>query len=262
MYPPPGLAAPPPGEAAPELIGPEHVPWKWYDMIVPALPLILGIIATLLGALGANATDNASGNSVTGTRELVGTTVIGIGIYAFIFVMMWLFAVRKYRVGWSALGVRRPPAMYWALLVPILLGMYLASILASGIVVLIFYHGKAPENPQIRDLTGGGGFSWIALILALITASIVAPIVEELFFRGMLYGWLRTRWNFVGSVILSGTLFSLAHGIALIFASILVVGITLAIVYEKTKSTLATMSLHSLFNTIGVLLVFIDLARK
>lgn len=261
-YPPPNLYALPPQSAAPELIGPDHVPWKWYDLIVPALPLILGVVATVIGALAGSATQNASGERATGTRELALSMVIGVGIYAFMVAMMWVFAIRKYHVGWSALGVRRPPALYWALFVPILLGMYVASLIASAIVVLIFYHGKAPENPQIKDLTGSGGFSWIALILALITASIVAPIVEELFFRGMLYGWLRTRWTPIGGIIVSGTLFSLAHGIALIFASILVVGITLATVYEKTKSTVATMALHSAFNTIGVLIVFIELARK
>ena len=52
-----------------------------------------------------------------------------------------------------------------------------------------------------------------------------------------------------------------AHAIPLILASIFVVGLTLAIVYEKTKSTIATMTLHSLFNTIGVIAVFIDLSN-
>jgi membrane protease YdiL (CAAX protease family) len=267
MYQPPGMYSPPgygmpPQETAPALIGPEHVPWKWYDMLLPAAPLLLGLLATLIGALASNTTQTAGGDKAIGTRELAINTVVGVGIYAFMVAMMWIFAVRKYHVGWSALGVRKPPGRYWALFIPIALGMYVASLIASAVVVLIFYHGKAPENPQVKDLTGGGGFTWTALILALITASVVAPVVEELFFRGMLYGWLRTRWNFVGGVILSGVLFSLAHGIALIFASILVVGITLAIVYEKTKSTIATMALHSLFNTVGVILVFVDLARK
>ncbi len=100
------------------------------------------------------------------------------------------------------------------------------------------------------------------LVLALITASIAAPFVEEIFFRGVLFGWLRTRWGAAPGVILSAALFSGAHAIPLILASIFVVGLTLAIVYEKTKSTIATMTLHSLFNTIGVVAVFIDLARK
>jgi membrane protease YdiL (CAAX protease family) len=263
MYAPQGMYPPAAPDAGQDMIGPDHVPWKWYDMLLPASPLILGVIATVIGALTSNATQTATGNNgATGTRQLVITTIAGVGIYAFMFAMIWVFALKKYHVGWSALGVRRPPNRYWALFMPIVFGMYMASIIVSALVVFIFYHGKAPENPQVNDLTGGGNFSWIALILALITASIVAPIVEELFFRGMLYGWLRTRWNPVGGIILSGTLFSLAHGIALIFASILVVGITLAIVYEKTKSTLATMAIHSTFNTIGVLVVFIQLAHK
>ena len=128
-------------------------------------------------------------------------------------------------------------------------------------IVQLFYGGKA-TNPQVQDITGGGNFSWTKLILALITASVAAPFVEEIFFRGVLFGWLRTRWGAVPGVILSAALFSGAHAIPLILASIFVVGLTLAIVYEKTKSTIATMKLQSLFNMIGVIAVFIDLARK
>jgi membrane protease YdiL (CAAX protease family) len=254
MYQPPTWPVLPSTDAAPALIGPDHVPWKWFDVglillivLVGGAALVGGVTTLALRALHAS--------------DLVMNTVVGVAVYVVALLAMWAIIVRKYHVGWSALGVRRPPGLYWALLVPILLGMYVASAIASAIIVTLFYGGKA-ENPQINDLTGGKGFTWSAFIMALITASVVAPVVEELFFRGVLYGWLRTRWNFIGGVILSAGLFSLAHAIPLIFASIFIVGVTLAIVYEKTKSTLATMSLHSLFNTVGVILVFIDLARK
>jgi len=253
--PPPGLIPPPVG------IGPERVPWGFWDVVVAALPLIFSFLLAVLVHFLPSSTGTPASETPTSTRVLVANTVVGLVIYAVILLLIWLVTVRKYRVGWSALGVRRPPGVYFALVIPILVGMYIGAALVSALIVKLFYGGKA-ENPQVKDLTGGGGFSWTSLILALITASIVAPIIEELLFRGVLYGWLRTRWSAVGGVILSAALFSAAHAIPLILASIFVVGLTLAIVYEKTKSTLATMTLHSLFNTIGVIAVFIDLARK
>lgn len=253
---PPGLPPSPSDD-----IGPDNVPWGFWEVVVAALPLLLSFILAVLVHFLPSSTGTPASETPTSTRVLIANTVVGLVIYAVILLLIWLVTVRKYHVGWSALGVRRPPRLYFALVIPILVGMYVAAALVSAVVVKVFYGGKA-ENPQVKDLTGGGGFSWTSLILALITASIVAPIIEELLFRGVLYGWLRTRWSAVGGVILSAALFSAAHAIPLILASIFVVGLTLAIVYEKTKSTLATMTLHSLFNTIGVIAVFIDLARK
>lgn len=245
-----------------EEIGPNHVPWRWYDVLIAALPLILTVALNLVVAIlpAGSATTTADDKPIS-TQVLIANTIVGIVIYGIILLLVWLVTIRKYRVGWSALGLRRVPGLFFALFVPILLGMYFAAGIASVIIVKLFYGGNA-VNPQEKDITGGGNFSWLKLALALITASVAAPIIEELLFRGVLYGWLRTRWSAVGGVILSAAIFSGAHAIPLILASIFIVGITLAIVYEKTKSTLATMMLHSAFNTIGVVLVFVQLARK
>ncbi len=242
-------------------IGPDRVPWGFWDVVVAALPLILSFALVVVIHFFPSSTGTPAAQTPTSTKILVANSVVGFVIYGVILLLIWLVTVHKYHIGWSALGVRRPPRWYFALVLPILLGMYVGATIVSAVVVKLFYGGKA-NNPQVKDLTGGGGFSWTSLILALITASIVAPVIEELLFRGMLYGWLRTRWSAVGGVILSAAIFSGAHAIPLVLASIFVVGLTLAIVYEKTKSTLATMALHSLFNTIGVIAVFIDLARK
>lgn len=245
-----------------ELIGPNHVPWRWYDVLIAALPLILTVALNLVVAiLPAGSATKTADDKPFSTQILIANTIVGIVIYGVILLLVWLVTVRKYHVGWSALGLRRVPGLFFALFIPILAGMYVAAGIASVIIVKLFYGGHA-VNPQEKDITGGGNFSWLKLVLALITASIAAPIIEELLFRGVLYGWLRTRWSAVGGVILSAAIFSGAHAIPLILASIFIVGMTLAIVYEKTKSTLATMMLHSAFNTIGVVLVFVQLARK
>lgn len=259
-YPPGPPVAPPPPPASTD-IGPDHVPWGFWDVLIAALPFIMLLTLNVAAHFLSPTKTSTTTDTPVRTRVLVANTVVGIVIYGIILVAIWLRTAHKYRLRWPALGLRRPPLLFWALVLPILLGMYIAATIVSAIVVQLFYGGKA-ENPQVKDITGGGGFSWAKLILALITASIAAPFVEELFFRGVLYGWLRTRWGAAIGVTLSAALFSAAHAIPLILASIFVVGLTLAIVYEKTKSTIATMTLHSLFNTIGVVAVFIDLARK
>lgn len=257
---PPPYAPLPPEPPQPP-IGPDRVPWKWYDVLVAALPLIFTLALNVVAQLVSPTTTGGTQDVPISTPVLIANTVVGVVIYGVILLLIWAMTVRKYRLSWSALGVRRVPGLYLALFIPILAGMYFLASLVSLLIVQLFYGGHA-TNPQEKDITGGGSFSWLRLILALITASIAAPMVEELFFRGVLYAWLRTRWHAVGGVILSAAIFSGAHAIPLILAAIFVVGITLAIVYEKTKSTLATMLLHSAFNTIGVIVVFVQLARK
>ncbi|MGI8856705.1 MAG: CPBP family glutamic-type intramembrane protease [Thermomicrobiales bacterium] len=263
---PPYGVAPPPFPPGPpityrETIGPNHVPWRFRDVLLAALPFILLLTLTLVSHFASSTATSTTTDTPTSTPVLIANTVIGLVIYGIILLLVWAVTVRKYRVGWSALGLRRPPGLFWWLVLPIFVAMLLAANYVSILIIHVFYGGKA-TNPQVKDITGGGSFSWTKLILALITASIAAPFVEEIFFRGVLFGWLRTRWGAVPGVSLSAALFSGAHAIPLILASIFVVGLTLALVYEKTKSTIATMALHSLFNTIGVVAVFIDLARK
>ncbi len=248
----------------PPLIGPERVPWRWYDLILPSFLLLLNVITLFSGLGGKSAATSAITKDLTDTqrqRLLLLSFVVNVAVYAVILLFIWLFSVRKYHVGWSALGMRKVPGRYFAAMIPVVGLMYIAVALVGAAVNRLFYGGKA-ENPQIDSITGGGKFSWVAVVTAVLTASILAPFVEELLFRGMWYGYLRTRWhNIVFASLGSGAIFSLAHGIPLLLASLLVVGVTLAIVYEVTKSTLVTMTLHSLFNTVSLVLTFVTLAR-
>jgi len=245
-------------------IGPERVPWHWYDVLGASFIFILTATATVVtsvakGGLTTTPTTTSGGNvnhDALLIANLIGTAII----YGIVLLLIWWRTVQTYHVPWSALGVRKASPIAFALMIPVYAVMVVIAGGLGELVNKLFYGGKA-QNPQIDAITGGGGFSWIALITAILSASIIAPIVEELLFRGMLYGLLRSRWpSAVLAVVVDGALFAAAHGIGLILASIFVVGVTLCIVYEKTKSTLVTMTLHCLFNSVSVATVFITLA--
>lgn len=254
----------PPTTGRDESIGPERVPWHWYDVLGASFIFVLTALAAVLttaskSGLTATPTPTKAGN-INHDGLLIANFVASAIIYGIVLLLIWWRTVRTYHVGWSALGVRKAPVAAFALMIPVYIVMVLIAGGLGELVNKLFYGGKA-QNPQIDAITGGGGFSWIALITAILSASIIAPIVEELLFRGMLYGLLRSRWpSAVLAVIADGALFAAAHGIGLILASIFVVGVTLCIVYEKTKSTLVTMTLHCLFNSVSVATVFITLA--
>jgi membrane protease YdiL (CAAX protease family) len=86
------------------------------------------------------------------------------------------------------------------------------------------------------------------IILFLFIGGIVAPLAEEVFFRGMLYGFFR-RWGILVALILTTVLFVLAHPV---FPGIpvtqIVGGIIFAVAYEVEGSLMVPITIHTLGN--------------
>jgi membrane protease YdiL (CAAX protease family) len=82
---------------------------------------------------------------------------------------------------------------------------------------------------------------------------IVAPITEELIFRGLMYPWLRQRWGVAVGIIVSSLLFSAVHLDFPQFLSLLGLGAVLALVFEYTRSLRVTMIMHAMWNAWTVL---------
>jgi membrane protease YdiL (CAAX protease family) len=91
-----------------------------------------------------------------------------------------------------------------------------------------------------------------------IIAGIIAPISEELFFRGFLYPALRTRIGKIGAILISSLIFSLLHMEIATILPIFVLGVLFAWLYEKTADISVAIFVHSLHNSatlIGLLMV-------
>jgi membrane protease YdiL (CAAX protease family) len=101
----------------------------------------------------------------------------------------------------------------------------------------------------------------IVLVVALV---VVAPIAEELFFRGIVFNaWLR-EFGLRRAIIGSALLFALIHGSIFVIPAILALGIGLALLYHRTGSLPASMAMHATFNGITLalgLLVRFDVIR-
>ncbi len=80
---------------------------------------------------------------------------------------------------------------------------------------------------------------------------VIAPIVEELLFRGVGYGLL-ARFGEYTAIILVGLSFALVHGLIAGFAVIASFGAGLAYLRAKTDSIYPCMLLHASFNAFGL----------
>ena len=100
----------------------------------------------------------------------------------------------------------------------------------------------------------GNGTSWVLIMGAVVWA----PLVEELVFRGAFYRYLRPSFTVIGSTLISALLFSALHpqGLAGIPA-LMSIGIVLAVIREWRGSTIATMTMHAVHNSVLVTMMIV-----
>ena len=91
-------------------------------------------------------------------------------------------------------------------------------------------------------------FAWWHAALFAVLAVIVAPFVEETFFRGFMLGGLNRVWWLVPSILLSAALFSAVHFNLRVLIPFAVFGVILGIVYLRTKHLTAPAMAHAGWN--------------
>lgn len=92
----------------------------------------------------------------------------------------------------------------------------------------------------------------------ILLAVAIAPVAEELAFRGYLYGVIKRFFGAVPALILSGILFALIHLNLPSFFPLLVLGWVFALAYELSGSLLVPMTMHALFNALNLILALVE----
>ena len=165
----------------------------------------------------------------------------------------WL-VVRGKRRGWRELGFKwvdtKRTITYGGLGA---LGALVVSIGIMLLIALLIYllGGSNPltaEAEQVETMAGG------QLLLSIAVVVILAPIFEELFFRGLFYPPLRRSLGPTLAIIINGIIFGALHMRYLSIISLILVGMILAYVYEKTESLYAPILTHALYNGLVVVI--------
>jgi hypothetical protein len=170
------------------------------------------------------------------------------------FAAVTLFTIRViHRTPLSVLGVPRRPLGDVAVGIPAGAGLFAAGIAVSFVISLVYQGitGHQPPSPdQVPNAVSGG---WLAV--TGFSVIVLAPLGEETFFRGFLYRGFRGPMTMWPAAVASGALFGLGHLQGLSFFILVpplaVVGIGLAVLYEKRQSLVASMAAHATFNVIG-----------
>ena len=100
----------------------------------------------------------------------------------------------------------------------------------------------------------------LVFFIEMFSAIIIAPISEELFFRGVLFNRLKIRRGFVFGLIVSSVFFGLCHlnypdHISHVIYTC-IMGMTLCILYSRTDNLLLNMLVHSIYNLLSYIIVY------
>jgi membrane protease YdiL (CAAX protease family) len=111
-------------------------------------------------------------------------------------------------------------------------------------------------HPQSLIVAAAAHRTLPGLVIDLFFGAGVVAVVEELFFRVVLFSLFRQRMRFAYAAILSSALFAVAHEISA-WLPVFALGMALAYLYEKRHSLWTNALAHGTLNAISFLLLFL-----
>lgn len=209
--------------------------WRASDIVIGIAPIIA---ARLAGGL----------LTVETLREVaLPVTIIGTG-------WMWLYPAAMAKI--RGAGFRLPSARVCLteslVAVPTLFLIWMGLGAVMAVTLVLFPAIDKNTNPFVEPAVGniGNPYLWGMMLIACT----IAPFGEELFFRGMLYQWLKQHVDVRSAILLQGIIFGFIHTYGVlhsVLASFL--GIAFALVYELRKTIVTPVTLHVLQNTAAMI---------
>ena len=256
----PELPPPPPGVPA---HGPGDLPavrWGAWEAIGVFFVDNLVIAQVVVGSIVLGVMGVGSGQPIEGLPQIAATVAADV---AFLGAMLaWLtWKARDWRrlvgIAFGAKGARDAAVGFGlGALLYVVVGVVVAVPLLSIFRQLFGVDVSPPE--QIP-----GGLSINAKLLTAFLALVLAPITEELFYRGIFYRSLRDRHGVLIGAVVSAVLFGASHVVDapwrdVVFLQALMVftGLGLALIYERRANLVADIAAHVAFNVIGIVIIF------
>lgn len=155
---------------------------------------------------------------------------------------------------WQTLGLQKSSQPHW-LRLAIGQGVLLfgAMLGLSWLSSFLFFPHMPPQTVTV--------VAWAAQtlgekILLLLAAGFLAPVSEELLFRGLIYHTLRKAWRVPQSILITAVLFGCMHLDIYRLVPLTISGIWLNILYVRTQSLYGPMVAHSVWNMLMLALIY------
>lgn len=228
------------------------VPWRIRDvglvlLVTILTPVFVIILIQLLQGLGLPSSINniVKNDQITGAIVELSTLAAELGMLA------WL--LHKYHANLKTLGFQK--FSIWRFALWVLTTLVILSISVTVIFTLVTWLVPSFDANEAQDVALQYGSGGLGLWLSFVAAVLVAPIVEELYFRGMILPVFMRRFGTFFGIFTTSLLFALLHFQPNVVLYTFVLAILLAIVRLRLKSIIPSMLLHGINNLIAFSLV-------
>jgi membrane protease YdiL (CAAX protease family) len=228
-------------------------PWTLMDIGKAIGVIILGtIVASVPPALLAAVI--AGGDDIEDDPTAL-TIALGASVFLELFLLgtALYFSVRKYRLSVASLGWKRPDrGGFW-----LTVGLTIALVIGAFSISFIYFValdavGISPDTDLPEQVYQSPG----PLIVIAVLSLGFAPLMEETFFRGFVFGGLRYPWGVLAAALASGLLFAIAHignpGSLYLIPPVALIGALFAWGYVVSGSLLASVLAHFVFNLVAL----------
>ena len=156
----------------------------------------------------------------------------------------WLLTIRKYKLSWEDLGLRK----FDLATIAIGCGLMAFTFLFNFLYNLFLLLNDIQSNFEVSEIFSDVSSPW----LIFVTGVLIAPLVEEIFFRGFLYPGLRERYGWIPAALISAALFAGVHLQPITMPPIFLMGLIFAYLYQRTGSIWPGVIMHLGTNTLGL----------
>jgi len=237
-----------PPQAPPRAPGPVPEPLTAVPWSLPVAALfVAAIVAVTLGAAGLSALARSLGLTGSALTLTIGA-LLSAG-YLLVLGCVWWVARRRGVTFADAVGMR--PASGAAFAGGVLLAVVVGR-LAAGAWGIALQYLDVPGSPQDVDPSRLFPATPAGILVAFLVAVVLAPLAEEVLFRGVLLSALSRRWGTAVAVFGSSAVFSAMHVSPIAVPPIFVLALVLGWLFVRTRSLTVCIVAHSVFNGFGL----------
>jgi len=210
------------------------------------LSVVLATAASALGDRGLFGLDGLPDSDVTPALLVAEVGVLAVGLLVLKAFGRGAAGMVGIRVGDAAAGLRLG-VVGFATILPVCVAALVVSISA-----LTLFHAPIQTHPVLESVQQTRDPGVIALLC--VQAVVVAPVVEEFMYRGVLMWSVARRTGMLVALVVSSALFAVVHVAAepQAVAPLFFLGMALGYVAYRTRSLVAPVIAHALFNALMI----------
>ncbi len=229
-------------------------PWNLSD-VQPLLLLLVGAFVVSLAGQALLVASSARVEAATSSVLVVVQSVLfhWLGLGA----LVWL--LRRRRLSWrSAFGLNPATfgrdAFHGLLTLLGTMPILVAAAFLCNFVLQLF--GFQPTLQDVAFIISDETSPWMRAYFVLL-AVVIAPVFEELLFRGMLLPALARRYGAATATLVISVVFASIHGHVPSLVPLFILSLSLCLAYIGTGSLVSSIIMHAVFNGVTVTLLFV-----